>query len=57
MLIVLVFTANYKTARLKLPQAETNTDDQTAGEENEDIQKKKRKRLCVLKCYFTYCRC
>ena len=45
MLIVLFFTANYKTARMKLPQAETNTDVQTAEEENKDIQKKKRIRL------------
>ncbi|KAK5918302.1 hypothetical protein CgunFtcFv8_027858 [Champsocephalus gunnari] len=43
---ILYRAANYKTARLKLPQAETHTDLQTAEEEEEDVlPKKKRKRL------------
>ncbi|KAF4097937.1 hypothetical protein G5714_021945 [Onychostoma macrolepis] len=43
---ILYKAATYKAARLKLPQAETQTDLQTAEEEDvDDIPKKKRKRL------------
>uniref|UniRef100_A0A8C0XX15 DUF4806 domain-containing protein n=1 Tax=Cyprinus carpio carpio TaxID=630221 RepID=A0A8C0XX15_CYPCA len=44
---ILYTAATYKAARLKLPQAETHTDLQTAEEEDADENpKKKRKRLC-----------
>ncbi|XP_065151875.1 uncharacterized protein [Paramisgurnus dabryanus] len=41
---ILYSAANYKTARLKLPEAEAHTDIQTA-EEDEDDNPKKRKRM------------
>ncbi|KAF4113644.1 hypothetical protein G5714_006189 [Onychostoma macrolepis] len=44
--LVKAIRTTYKAARLKLPQAETQTDLQTAEEEDvDDIPKKKRKRL------------
>ncbi|KAA0721485.1 hypothetical protein E1301_Tti020124 [Triplophysa tibetana] len=42
---ILHTAANYKTARLKLPEAEAHTDLQTAEEDEDDNPKKKRKRL------------
>ncbi|KAI4830994.1 hypothetical protein KUCAC02_002595, partial [Chaenocephalus aceratus] len=47
---ILYTAANYKTARLKLPQPETHTDLQTAEEEEEDVKRAVHTAAGLLSC-------